>query len=51
MEKIDYLKEFMAKLQSLDRSRSLMIVFKDFLTLCTCSFAQTIHRSEELEQK
>ena len=44
MEKIDYLKEFMAKLQSLDRS-------KDFLTLCTCSLAQTIYRSDELEQK
>ena len=26
MEKIDYLKKFMAKLQSLDRSRSLTIV-------------------------
>ena len=51
MEKIDYLKEFMAKLQSLDRSRSLTIVFKDFLTLCTCSLAQTIYRSDELEQK
>ena len=51
MEKIDYLKEFMAKLQSLDRSRSLAIVFKDFLTLCTCSLAQTIYRSDELEQK
>ena len=51
MEKIDYLKEFMAKLQSLDRSRSLTIVFKDFLTLCTCSFAQTIYRSDELEQR
>ena len=41
----------MAKLQSLDRSRSLTIVFKDFLTLCTCSLAQTIYRSDELEQK
>ena len=51
MEKIDYLKEFMAKLQSLDRSRSLTIVFKDFLTLCTCSLAQTFYRSDELEQK
>ena len=51
MEKIDYLKEFMAKLQSLDRSRSLTIVFKDFLTVCTCSLAQTIYRSDELEQK
>ena len=51
MEKIDYLKEFMAKLQSLDRSKSLTIVFKDFLTLCTCSLAQTIYRSDELEQK
>lgn len=51
MEKIDYLKKFMAKLQSLDRSRSLTIVFKDFLTLCTCSLAQTFYRSDELEQK
>lgn len=51
MEKIDYLKKIMAKLQSLDRSRSLTIVFKDFLTLCTCSLAQTFYRSDELEQK
>ena len=41
----------MAKLQSLDSSRSLTIVFKDFLTLCTCSLAQTIYRSDELEQR
>ena len=26
-------------------------MFKDFLTLCTCSLAQTIYRSDELEQK
>ena len=51
MEKIDYLKEFMAKLQSLDRSKSLTIVFKDFLTLCTYSLAQPLYRSNELEQK
>ena len=51
MEKIDYLKEFMAKLQSLDRSKDKVTVFKDFLTLCTCSLAQPIYRSEKLEQR
>ena len=51
MEKIDYLKEFMTKLQSLDRSKDKITVFKDFLTLCTCSLAQPIYRSEKLEQR
>lgn len=33
MVKVDYLKEFTAKLQSLDRSKRIYEVFKDFLTL------------------
>ena len=41
----------MAKLQSLDRSKDKVTIFKDFLTLCTCSLAQPIYRSEKLEQR
>ncbi len=48
---MDYLKEFISKLSNLDRSRNNLTVFKDFLTLSTCSLAQPIYRSEELEQK
>lgn len=48
---MDYLKEFNSKLQSLDRSKSLEAVFKDFLTLSTYSLAQPFYQSEELEQK
>ena len=48
---MDYLKEFCTKLQNLDRSKNIATVFKDFLTLCTCSFAQPFYRSEEIEQK
>ena len=48
---MDYLKEFNSKLQSLDRSKSLETVFKDFLTLSTYSLAQPFYQSEELEQK
>lgn len=50
MTKIDYLKEFTAKLQSLDRSKGIYDVFKDFLTLSTCALAQTFYRSDEIEQ-
>jgi len=48
---MDYLKEFNAKLQSLDRSKSIETVFRDFLTLSTYSLAQPFYRSEEIEQK
>lgn len=48
---MDYLKEFNAKLQSLDRSKSLETVFRDFLTLSTYSLAQPFYRSDDIEQK
>lgn len=47
---MDYLKEFTSKLHNLDRSKNLATVFKDFLTLCTCSLAQPVYRSSEIEQ-
>lgn len=50
MTKIDYLKEFMAKLQSLDKSKRIYEVLKDFLTLSTCALAQPFYRSDEIEQ-
>jgi len=48
---MDYLKEFNSKLQSLDRSKSIETVFKDFLTLCSYSLAQPFYRNDEIEQK
>jgi len=47
---MDYLKEFTSKLHNLDRSKNIATVFKDFLTLCTCSLAQPVYRSSEIEQ-
>ena len=51
MDKKDYIKDFIAKLHSLDHSKSVATVFDDFLTLSCCSLAQTIYRSDNLEQK
>lgn len=48
---MDYLKEFISRIQSLDKSKRVSDVFKDFLTLSTCSIAQPFYRSEEIEQK
>ena len=48
---MDYLKEFNSKLKSLDRSKSVETVFRDFLTLSTYSLAQPFYRSDEIEQK
>ncbi len=50
MVKIDYLKEFTTKLQSLDKSKRIYDVFRDFLTLDTCALAQPFYRSDEIEQ-
>ncbi len=50
MLKVDYLKEFTSKLQSLDRSKRTYEVFKDFLILSTCALAQPFYRSDEIEQ-
>lgn len=51
MDKKDYIKEFISKLSNLDRSRSISIVFNDFLTLSYCSLAQTVYQSGNLEQR
>ena len=51
MNKKDYVKEFISKLSNLDRSKSVSTVFNDFLTLSCCSLAQTVYRSDILEQK
>ena len=48
---MDYLKEFTIKLQNLDRSRHTYTIFKDFLTLSTCSIANVFYRSDEIEQR
>lgn len=48
---MDYLKGFISKLHNLDKSRQVNEVFKDFLTLCTCSLAQPFYRSDEIEQR
>ncbi len=48
---MDYIKKFNCKLQALDRSKSVETVFRDFLTLSTCSLAQPFYRSPDLEQK
>ena len=46
-----YLKEFISKLHNLDKPKRINEVFKDFLTLCTCSLAQPFYRSDEIEQR
>ena len=51
MLKVDYLKEFTSKLQSLDRSKRTYEVFKDFLILSTCALVQPFYRSDEIEQE
>ncbi len=48
---MDYLKEFISKLHNLDKAKRVNDVFKDFLTLCTCSLAQPFYRSYEIEQR
>lgn len=48
---MDYLKEFISKLHNLDKAKRVNEVFKDFLTLCTCSLAQPFYRSDEIEQR
>ena len=48
---MDFIKEFISKLQNLDRSKNIATVFKDFLTLCTSSLSQPFYKSFEIEQK
>ena len=47
---MDYLKEFMSKLQKLAYSKRISDVFRDFLILSSCALAQPFYRSDELEQ-
>lgn len=47
---MDFIKEFISKLQNLDRSKNIATVFKDFLTLCTCSLSQPFYKSPDIEQ-
>ena len=47
---MDYLKEFISKLQNLDHSRRVDNVFQDFLKLSTYAIAQPFYRSPEIEQ-
>ena len=42
---MDYLKEFISKLQNLDHSRRVDNVFQDFLKLSTYAIAQPFYRS------
>ena len=48
---MDYIKEFTAKIQDLDRSKSIQSIFQDFLSLSTYSLAQPFYRSSDIEQK
>lgn len=48
---MDYLKEFMSKLQKLSYSKRISDVFRDFLTLSTCALAQPFYRSDKLEKE
>ena len=48
---MDYLKEFISKLQNLDHSRRVDTVFKDFLALSTYAIMQPFYKSPDIEQK
>ena len=48
---MDYLKEFINKLQNLDHSRRSDTVFKDFLALSTYAIMQPFYKSPDIEQK
>ena len=46
---MDYIKEFISKLHSLDTGQRGYDIFNDFLTLSTCSLAQPFYRNEDIE--
>lgn len=48
---MDYIKEFISKLNNLDHSRRSDTVFKDFLALSTYAIMQPFYRSPDIEQK
>ena len=47
---MDYLKEFISKLQNLDHSKRVDNVFQDFLKLSAYAIAQPFYRSPEIEK-
>ena len=47
---MDYIQEFMAILQSLDKSKNIQTVFRDFLSLSTYSLVQPFYRSPDIEK-
>ena len=46
----DYIKEFISIIQTLDRSKNIGTVFRDFLTLSTCSLSQPFLKNPDIEQ-
>ena len=48
---MDYIREFMAILQSLDKSKNIQTVFRDFLSLSTYSLVQPFYRSPDIEKR
>ncbi len=46
---MDYIKEFISKLETLDRSKNIAEVFNDFTTLSLCSLSQPFYRSRNIE--
>ena len=48
---MDYLKEFILKLQNLDTSRRTDVVFRDFLALSTYAIMQPFYRNPDIEKK
>lgn len=48
---MNYIKEFSATLEILDRSKTISTVFLDFLTLSMCSLAQSFYQNPNIEQR
>ena len=48
---MNYIQQFISKLQSLDKSKSISTVFNDFTALALCSVAQPFYRSTNIEQR
>lgn len=48
---MDYIQQFISKLQSLDKSKNISTVFNDFTALALCSLSQPFYRSQNIEQR
>ena len=48
---MNYIQQFISKLQNLDKSKSISTVFNDFTALTLCSVAQPFYRSTNIEQR